>query len=414
MLSLQDLAIYIVPIALALILVLYLIYRSRTRVKVQPQKPATGIDTASAKGHVDTQRSADTDTEAAAAEGDTGDSAAVAVDLAEKPGETEDADASSTADVDVIDIDEPQIIIELDEKAAKPTFRERLAKARDGLSAMLAALSGSDANEQTYEELEEILIMADVGVDTTMKLLDRVREKAAETKAKEFDSILAILRTEMEAELSGVDIELKIEGAPAIWMFVGVNGVGKTTTIGKLANREVQDGKKVVLAAGDTFRAAAAEQLETWATRSEAGFIRGAEGADPGSVVFDAVEHGAAVKADLVMADTAGRLHNKANLMAELTKVRRVAEKAEGTVSEVLLVIDATTGQNGLTQAKVFTEAVDVTGVVLTKLDGSAKGGIVLAIQSELGIPVKLVGLGEGIDDLVEFDAAEFVDALFA
>ena len=169
-----------------------------------------------------------------------------------------------------------------------------------------------------------------------------------------------------------------------------------------------------MLAAGDTFRAAAAEQLETWANRCDAGFIRGSEGADPGSVIFDAVEHAAARNADLVLADTAGRLHNKANLMEELSKVRRVAEKGAGKVSEVLLVIDATTGQNGMNQAKQFTESVDVTGIVLTKLDGSAKGGIVLAIQSELGIPVKLVGLGEGIEDLVEFDAGEFVDALFA
>ena len=303
---------------------------------------------------------------------------------------------------------EPDAEVELEpEPVEKATFRDRLA-------GVLGGLRGRSIDEDAWEELEEALILADVGVPTTMAILDRVRDRAKEEKARDFDAALALLRDEMELELGDIDISLVIEGEPAIWMFVGVNGVGKTTTIGKLANREADAGRKIVLAAGDTFRAAAAEQLETWAERSDAGFVRGAEGADPGSVVFDAVEHAAAVNADLVMADTAGRLHNKTNLMEELRKVRRVAEKAQGKVSEVLLVIDATTGQNGLVQAKQFTEAVEVTGIVLTKLDGSAKGGIVLAIQKELGIPVKLVGLGEGIEDLVEFDAHEFVDALFA
>jgi fused signal recognition particle receptor len=197
-------------------------------------------------------------------------------------------------------------------------------------------------------------------------------------------------------------------------LFVGVNGVGKTTTIGKLAKREADAGNRVVMAAGDTFRAAAAEQLTTWAERSGAEIVRGTPGADPSSVVFDAVASATARGADLVLADTAGRLHTKTNLMEELRKVRRVAEKGAGVVTETLLVLDATTGQNGLAQARQFTEAVDVTGVVLTKLDGSAKGGIVVAIQQELGIPVKLVGLGEGIEDLVVFDPDEFVEALFA
>lgn len=303
---------------------------------------------------------------------------------------------------------------ELDEEVEKATFRDRLSKAREGLAGALGSLRGRKIDDDSWEELEEALIMADVGVPTTMAMLERVGDRAKADKITDFDGALGLLREEMEAELEGSEIELAVEGSPAIWMFVGVNGVGKTTTIGKLAKREVDGGRNVVLAAGDTFRAAAAEQLETWADRCDAGFIRGAEGADPGSVIFDAVEHAAAQGADLVMADTAGRLHNKSNLMEELRKVRRVAEKAQGTVSEVLLVIDATTGQNGMAQAKQFTEAVDVTGIVLTKLDGSAKGGIVLAIQSELGIPVKLVGLGEGIEDLVEFDAGEFVDALFA
>ena len=202
-------------------------------------------------------------------------------------------------------------------------------------------------------------------------------------------------------------------GSPNIWMFVGVNGVGKTTTIGKLADQQIADGRTVLLAAGDTFRAAAAEQLTTWAERAGAEIVRGAEGGDPSSVIYDGVERAAARNIDLVMADTAGRLHTKSNLMEELRKVRRVAEKGAGRVTETLLVIDATTGQNGLTQAREFREATDVTGVVLTKLDGSAKGGIVFAIETELGIPVKLVGTGETIGDLVPFDPAEFVAALF-
>ena len=319
----------------------------------------------------------------------------------------QDAPDAERVDVDTAPVvDEPEPEPE-PEPLAKATFRDRLA-------GVLGGLRGRSIDEDAWEELEEALILADVGVPTTMAILDRVRDRAKEEKAKDFDDALALLRNEMEIEFGDTDISLAVEGEPAIWMFVGVNGVGKTTTIGKLAKREADAGRTLVLAAGDTFRAAAAEQLETWAERSDAGFVRGAEGADPGSVVFDAVEHAAAINADLVLADTAGRLHNKTNLMEELRKVRRVAEKAKGQVSEVLLVIDATTGQNGLVQAKQFTEAVEVTGIVLTKLDGSAKGGIVLAIQKELGIPIKLVGLGEGIDDLVEFDAHEFVDALFA
>jgi fused signal recognition particle receptor len=199
-----------------------------------------------------------------------------------------------------------------------------------------------------------------------------------------------------------------------VWLFVGVNGVGKTTTIGKLGKQQAAAGRSVIMAAGDTFRAAAAEQLGTWAERTDAELVRGDEGGDPSAIIFDAVQRAAARGKDLVLADTAGRLHTKVNLMEELRKVRRVADREPGRVTEVLLVLDATTGQNGLVQASQFTEAVDLTGVVLTKLDGSAKGGIALAIQSTLGIPIKLVGLGETADDLVEFDPDEFVDALFA
>ena len=204
------------------------------------------------------------------------------------------------------------------------------------------------------------------------------------------------------------------EGSPDVWLFVGVNGVGKTTTIGKLARRQKAAGRSVLLAAGDTFRAAAAEQLAMWAERTGAEIVRGAEGGDPSAVVFDAVQRAAARGNDLVLADTAGRLHTKVNLVEELKKIRRVADRDPGNVTEVLLVLDATTGQNGLTQARQFADAVDVTGIVLTKLDGTAKGGIVIAVQRELVVPVKLVGLGEGPDDLVDFDPDEFVDALLA
>ena len=299
--------------------------------------------------------------------------------------------------------------------APPATFRDRLGKARGALAGYFGSILSRGVDQTTWEELEEALIRADVGVSTTTAVLEAVRGRVEEAGITDPAEVLAQLKAELEVRLKGHDTALRIgDEAPSVWLFVGVNGVGKTTTIGKLAKREIGDGRSVVLAAGDTFRAAAAEQLTLWAERSGAGIVRGNEGGDPSAVIFDAVEHAAARGADVVMADTAGRLHTKVNLMEELRKVRRVAEKGAGTVTEVLLVIDATTGQNGLVQATQFTEAVEVTGVVLTKLDGSAKGGIVLAIQSELGIPVKLVGLGEGADDLIEFDAHEFVEALFA
>jgi fused signal recognition particle receptor len=313
------------------------------------------------------------------------------------------------AELDVV-VEEPEV-----EPLARPSFRERLAKARNALSGSLRSVLSRSVDGDTWDELEEALILADVGVGTASEVLDHVRGIAREQKITDAAAVVDLVKADLVARLSGFDRSLHLaETAPSVWLFVGVNGVGKTTTIGKLGRREVRDGRSVVFAAGDTFRAAAAEQLTMWAERADARIVRGNEGGDPSAVIFDAVEHAAAVKADLVLADTAGRLHTKTNLMEELRKVRRVAEKGAGTVSEVLLVIDATTGQNGLTQARQFTEAVEVTGVVLTKLDGSAKGGIVLAIQQDLGIPVKLVGLGEGPDDLVEFDPEEFVEALFA
>jgi fused signal recognition particle receptor len=248
---------------------------------------------------------------------------------------------------------------------------------------------------------------------TTDELLKGLKEGARRDGLSTPEQLVAALREELVRRLEG---ERELHRAPAgtatVWLFVGVNGVGKTTTIGKVAMREESEGRRVVLAAGDTFRAAAADQLELWAERAGAGFVRGNEGGDPGAVVFDAVQHANAREISLVLADTAGRLHNKVNLMEELKKVRRVADRPPGSVTEVLLVLDATTGQNGLVQARTFTEAVAVTGIVLTKLDGTAKGGIAVAITSELGIPIKLVGLGEGPEDLVPFDAREFVEAL--
>ncbi len=312
-----------------------------------------------------------------------------------------------------VDVLDPPVVEEA--PPSKPTFRERLSKARGAFTGYITSIVGRGVDDQTWEELEEALIRADVGVQTTQSVIESVQEQAAANKVTEGAEVIELLRAELKSRLSGFDRSLKMaDTSPSIWLFVGVNGVGKTTTIGKLAKRESNDGKTVVLAAGDTFRAAAAEQLEMWADRAGTEIVRGAEGADPSSVVFDAVESASAKGADLVLADTAGRLHNKTNLMEELTKVRRVAEKGAGKVSEVLLVLDATTGQNGLTQAAQFTQAVEVTGVVLSKLDGSAKGGIVIAIHQELGIPVKLVGLGEGADDLVDFDPDEFVDALLS
>jgi fused signal recognition particle receptor len=242
-----------------------------------------------------------------------------------------------------------------------------------------------------------------------------VRATVADGGITDPGELIEALKAQIKADLAGADRALAFEpGAPNVWLFVGVNGVGKTTTIGKVAKAQQAEGRSVVLAAGDTFRAAAAEQLGIWAERAGAELVRGEEGGDPSSVIFDGVQKAASKGADLVLADTAGRLHTKVNLMEELRKVRRVADKEPGRVTEVLLVLDATTGQNGLVQAQQFTEAVEVTGVVLTKLDGSAKGGIVLAINAEMGLPIKLVGLGETADDLVAFDPDEFVEALFA
>jgi fused signal recognition particle receptor len=302
------------------------------------------------------------------------------------------------------------------EPAPAPELRERMGKTRGLFSGYVRALrSRSSVDDQAWDDLEEALLRADVGVATTTALLEDLRGRVRDGELRGADAVVAALREDLRRSLDtedGTGLSLEGEGI-IVWLFVGVNGVGKTTTIGKVARREKAAGRSVLLAAGDTFRAAAAEQLDQWAQRTGVEIVRGAEGGDPSAVVFDAVQRAQARGNDLVLADTAGRLHTKVNLVEELKKIRRVADRDPGHVAEVLLVLDATTGQNGLTQARQFLDAVGVTGVVLTKLDGSAKGGIVIAIQRELGLPVKLVGLGEGPDDLVPFDADEFVDALF-
>ncbi|MHB1786193.1 MAG: signal recognition particle-docking protein FtsY [Acidimicrobiales bacterium] len=299
---------------------------------------------------------------------------------------------------------------------APASMGSRLGRARDLLSGyfnLVRSRSGIDAD--TWDELEEALIRADVGVATTTAMLDGLRARVRAGELASPEALLDALKAEMCSTLSQLDRGLVFEeGVTNVWLFVGVNGVGKTTTIGKVGLREACLGRRVVMAAGDTFRAAAAEQLGLWAERVGAVLVRGAEGSDPSSVIFDAIDKASAQKADLVLADTAGRLHTKVNLMDELRKVRRVSERPPGHLNEVFLVIDATTGQNGLVQARLFAEAAGVTGVVLTKLDGTAKGGIAVTIQAELGLPIKLVGLGEGAADLVEFQPDEFVEALFA
>lgn len=292
-------------------------------------------------------------------------------------------------------------------------LRERLSRARASIGGAVAGvLRRSDIDDETWAGLEATLLRADLGVATTARVLGACRAAAGAREVRSAEELSVRLRAELTGLLVDASRGLASAGRPCVWLVVGVNGAGKTTTIGKLAARERVAGRSVLLAAGDTFRAAAGEQLATWARRAGAELVRGAEGADPSSVVFDAVQRAAARGVDLVIADTAGRLQSNANLMEELRKVRRVAGKAAGTVSEVLLVVDATTGQNGLVQAREFADATQVTGVVLTKLDGSAKGGIVFAIEAELGIPVKLVGLGETVDDLAPFEPTDFVAAL--
>ncbi|MFC7547619.1 signal recognition particle-docking protein FtsY [Plantactinospora sp. GCM10030261] len=347
-------------------------------------------------------------------------------DLAGPPAEAAEADRSATI------VQEPPVLYppETAEPAetAPPVERPeptagRLVRLRDRLSrsqnvfgrGLLGLLSRDRLDEDTWEEIEDSLITADVGVDATREIVDRLRERTRVLGTRSGTELRALLAAELVNALGPeLDRSLKAtahDGVPGVVLVVGVNGAGKTTTCGKIARVLVADGRSVVLGAADTFRAAAADQLATWAGRVGAEVVRGAEQADPASVAFDAVRRGIDSGVDTVLIDTAGRLQNKVGLMDELGKVKRVVEK-HGPIDETLLVLDATTGQNGLEQARVFTEVVNVTGVALTKLDGTAKGGIVIAVQNKLGIPVKLVGLGEGPDDLAPFEPSQFVDAL--
>ncbi len=294
-------------------------------------------------------------------------------------------------------------------------LKASLSKTKEVLSTRIesALKMFRKVDEELFEELEEILIMADIGVETSVEIIDRLREVAKEKKISESIELKAELRTILTEILTEGDNSVKMEGKPAVIMVIGVNGVGKTTSIGKLAYMYKNMGKKVVIAAADTFRAAAIEQLEVWADRADAEIIKQQEGSDPAAVIYDAIGAAKNRGADVLLCDTAGRLHNKKNLMEELKKIYRILNKElPDSSKEVLLVLDATTGQNAVSQAQQFKEAADITGIILTKLDGTAKGGIVFAIKNDYGIPVKLIGLGEKIDDMDEFDPIDFVNAI--
>lgn len=296
-------------------------------------------------------------------------------------------------------------------------LKEGLKKTKNSITERIdqVLVSFGKIDEELFEELEEILITSDVGIDTSLKIIEDLKKKVKETKTTDPKKVKDLLKEELSEILSKGESELNLDTSPSVILVVGVNGVGKTTSIGKIANLLKLKGKKVLIAAGDTFRAAAIDQLEIWSNRVGVEIIKHSEGADPAAVVFDAVQAVKARKADVLICDTAGRLHTKKNLMEELKKVFRVIDRELPDASrEVLLVLDATTGQNAVSQAKTFGDTADVTGIVLTKLDGTAKGGIIIAVASELNIPVKLIGVGEQIDDLQRFDAKEFAEALFS
>ncbi|MFG1720587.1 signal recognition particle-docking protein FtsY [Micromonospora chalcea] len=337
-------------------------------------------------------------------------------DLAGPPVEAPEADLTTGVVVEVPPVEAPPVEVPEPTAGRLVRLRSRLSRSQNALGkGLLGLLSRDRLDEDTWEEIEDSLITADVGIDATREIVDRLRERTRVLGTRTGEELRALLAAELVNALEpSLDRSLRTapkEGVPAVVLVVGVNGAGKTTTCGKIARVLVADGRSVLLGAADTFRAAAADQLETWGGRVGAETVRGPEAADPASVAFDAVKRGIDTGVDTVLIDTAGRLQNKIGLMDELGKVKRVVEK-HGPIDETLLILDATTGQNGLEQARVFTEVVNVTGVVLTKLDGTAKGGIVIAVQRKLGIPVKLVGLGEGKDDLAPFDPAQFVDAL--
>lgn len=336
----------------------------------------------------------------------------------EEIGVTKELDILDT--IEVRNEEREEVVIEEEPKENKVNLFDRLkqglTKAKQGITDRIDDVlkSYTKIDEELLEELEEILITADVGVNTTMDIIESLREKIKSKGITNPMDVREELKNIVEEILTNENSTLDVETSPTIILMVGVNGVGKTTTIGKLANRYKAEGKKVLLAAGDTFRAAAIEQLEVWAGRSNVDIIKHQEGADPGAVIFDAIKAAKARKTDLLICDTAGRLHNKTNLMNELGKVFKIVDREFPEAKrEVLLVVDATTGQNAVSQAKTFKEVADITGIVLTKLDGTAKGGVVLAVKSEVDVPVKLIGVGESVEDLQDFDAKAFSDALF-
>lgn len=393
----------LVGIAIALLVVGgVVVSRGRDRKQLPPAPPKPGIDYAPGVGD-DAEVPRDTPRRVQeAVELPSVDVEAIAVAPAEAP--TEQLPGA-------VEVETPPTTV-----GRLGRLRGRLARSNSALGrGLLALLSRDTVDASTWDEVEEVLLLADVGVGPTQELVARLKERIAAEGSGDPDRVKALLKEELVALVDpSLDRTVKatpVSDDPAVVLVVGVNGTGKTTTTGKLARNLVAEGHSVVLGAADTFRAAASQQLQTWGQRVGAGVVTGPEGSDPASVAFDAVKTGIDNAADVVLIDTAGRLHTKTGLMDELGKVKRVVEKL-APVSEVLLVLDATTGQNGLRQAQVFSEVVDVTGIVLTKLDGTAKGGIVIAVQRELGVPVKLVGLGEGPDDLAPFDPVLFVDAL--
>ena len=318
------------------------------------------------------------------------------------------------------DVVEEIEVVEEEKPKKKPSMFEKLmsglSKTRDEVSSKINEILGTyvKIDDEMLEDLEDILISADIGMETTMKLIDNLREAIVREKVTDPNLVKPLLKEEAK-KLMNAELDNKVKSEPpTIILVVGVNGVGKTTTIGKMSNNFKSEGKKVLVAAGDTFRAAAIDQLRDWGNRAEVDVIAHSEGSDPASVIFDAISAAKSRKTDVLICDTAGRLHNKANLMKELEKINRIIEREYPEANkETLLVLDATTGQNAMNQAKTFKEACDITGIVLTKLDGTAKGGVVIALQSELQIPIKLIGVGEGIDDLQNFNIDSFLDAIF-
>lgn len=346
------------------------------------------------------------------------------IEESEEVEEAEEAQQSQEIEEDIEQEDEFVEEIEetetIEEKPKKVSLFDRLkqglTKAKQGITDRVDEVlkAYTKVDEELLEDLEEVLITADVGVNTTMDIIEKLEDAIRRKKITDPQDVREELKLIIEDILSKDDTKLDASHSPTIILMVGVNGVGKTTTIGKLAHRYKSEGKKVLLAAGDTFRAAAIDQLEVWANRCNVDIIKHQEGADPGAVIFDAIKAAKARKVDLLICDTAGRLHNKANLMNELGKVFKIVDREFPEAKrEVLLVVDATTGQNAVSQAKTFKEVADITGIVLTKLDGTAKGGVVLAVKSEVNVPVKLIGVGEGVEDLQDFDAKAFSDALF-